>query len=760
MNSIIRTQLHSLILVFVIFCISSTIFAQGDNPNVDALPIEYLQNINYSQNPVPLITTVDGFDNFNLGVNFAEPHMSQNPTNPLQYFNAFNINGTWRTLNGQNWSPSTPSFGFPMRGDPVTAYDSLGNLYYENMYGSGSILGCKVIVSTDNGITWSAAVTSIAGADKNWIAADQTGGPYANYVYTTMTNSGFNGHSIARSTDNGLSWSTMQSFNASPLPGAMVAVGPNVIGGDVSGGAVYVVNNTGGTFNSIYRFYTSNDGGLTWTFKSAQSFSNYVGSNVNGRNSVQNMRTRPYPFIAADNSYGTYRGRLYLVYASNSPSGNGNKPDIYCRYSDDQGATWSSAVTVNDDINSQNNNQWHPSIWCDKQTGKLFVKWMDTRDTPTSDSAYIYASYSEDGGQTFVTNQRMSNQKMRINCSSCGGGGTPRYQGDYDAIVSQDGIAMAVWTDFRNNNFGSYVGYFPDFAMLVSPSNPMVENDNDFTTVTVDVPDVTLYTQDAIFSASLNSTPSNGDITLDFPNGNIISSFPGSVDLRIITSNGPVTLGDYIITITGEGPNGTPVHERNVTLTVFDPIPVELASFNAVIDKNNILLNWKTSTETNNLGFEVQRSSGTEFSKIAFVAGYGTTAEEQTYTYRDEQINAGNYFYRLKQVDYDGSSEYSNTIEVEVTKPLDYELSQNFPNPFNPSTRISYSILEDGLVKLKLYDVLGNEVVSIVDEVKTAGKYEIEFSVESATGGLSSGVYYYTLTSGSFISTKKLILMK
>ena len=111
-------------------------------------------------------------------------------------------------------------------------------------------------------------------------------------------------------------------------------------------------------------------------------------------------------------------------------------------------------------------------------------------------------------------------------------------------------------------------------------------------------------------------------------------------------------------------------------------------------------------------------------------------------------------------MDYDGSSEYSYTIEVEVTKPLDYELSQNFPNPFNPSTRISYSILEDGLVKLKLYDVLGNEVVSIVDEVQTAGKYEIEFSVESATGGLSSGVYYYTLTSGSFISTKKLILMK
>lgn len=185
-------------------------------------------------------------------------------------------------------------------------------------------------------------------------------------------------------------------------------------------------------------------------------------------------------------------------------------------------------------------------------------------------------------------------------------------------------------------------------------------------------------------------------------------------------------------------------------------IPVELVSFSASVSENNVLLNWSTATETNNLGFEVQRSSGTEFKKIGFVAGYGTTVEEQSYTYQDEKINAASYIYRLKQVDYDGTSEYSNTIEVEVTKPIEYALSQNYPNPFNPSTRISYSIPEDGSVKLKLYDVLGNEVASIVNEVQPAGKYEIELSAKA----LSSGVYYYTLTSGTFTSTKKLILMK
>ena len=741
----------SLILLTLFLSANSTLFAQGDNPTVDALPLEWIQNINYSDSELDVITTPDGYDNFNLGVDFAEPHISQNPNDPLQYFNAFNINGAWRTSDGHDWIHSTPAFGFTMRGDPVTAYDSLGNLYYENMYGS-SILGCKVIISTNNGQTWSAAVTSISGNDKNWIAADQTSGPYANYVYTTMSVSG--GHRVARSTDLGVTWASTGTFaSTNRLPGAMVAVGPNVIGGDVPGGAVYVVTNHGSAFASNYTFRTSTDGGATWVLKSTQNFSNYVGSNVNGRNSVQNMRTRPYPFISADNSYGPHRGRLYLVYASNNPAGNGFKPDIFCRYSDDQGATWSSAVTVNDDVNSQNNHQWHPSIWTDKQTGRLFVKWMDTRDTPTSDSAYIYATYSEDGGQTFAPNQRISNAKMRINCTTCGGGGTPRYQGDYDAIVSLDGQAIGVWTDFRAGNFGSYVGYFPDFAMLVSPSTLPINTDGDTVFVSVEVPDVKLYSQDAIFSATVTPTPSNGNIVLDFPLGNTLSSFPGSVDLRIITENN-VTAGTYTLHIQGEGPNGTPVHRRTVTLDVI--VPVELTSFNVLPNKNDVVLNWQTATETNNQGFEIQRRNDGEFEKIGFVAGHGTTTEIQSYIFIHKNVSPGKYSYRLKQMDYDGTSEYSNIVEVEVTQPIEYSLSQNYPNPFNPSTTIAYSIPKDGLVTLKVYDVLGKEVVTLINELQTAGKKNITFDASK----LSSGVYYYQLISGEFTSTKKLILMK
>ena len=559
-------------ILFVItfsFFSSYLLNAQIDDPLTDHVPIEYIKYL--STQPIEgqeaVITDAQGYDNFNLGVAFAEPHLVQNPRNPLQYFASFNTNTAYRTNDAFNWLTNMPSFGTSVNGDPVNAYDSLGNLYYESMF--GGITGCKVIKSTDNGTTWSASVTSVSGRDKNWIAADQTSGPYANYIYTTMTgpSTGSVGN-FARSTNFGATWTQTDTFNTQVLPGMMVAVGPNVLGGsNISGGCVYVVTNSGSSFASTYSFYVSTDGGLNFTLKSAQNFSNYVGTDVSGRNSVQNMRTRPYPFITADNSYGPFRGRLYLVYASNTPSGNGNKPDIFCRYSDNQGATWSSAVVVNDDANTTANNQWHPSIWCDKTSGRLFIKWMDTRDTPTSDSAHIYASYSDNGGVTFAPNQKITTAKMKINCSTCGGGGTPRYQGDYDAITAIDNQAMLVWTDFRAGTFGSYVGFFPDYAMLVSPAADTLLNDQDSVLITVSIPGVKLYTNVVTFSSQISPSPSAGSINISFPSGNTISSFPNSIPIKVKIS-GPATAGIYTITITGAGPNGTPVHKRTFTLTV------------------------------------------------------------------------------------------------------------------------------------------------------------------------------------------------
>ncbi len=152
--------------------------------------------------------------------------------------------------------------------------------------------------------------------------------------------------------------------------------------------------------------------------------------------------------------------------------------------------------------------------------------------------------------------------------------------------------------------------------------------------------------------------------------------------------------------------------------------------------------------------------------KIGFVTGHGTTTEPQFYSFTDESVPSGEYQYRLKQIDFDGSFEYSEIVEVEIEAPTEFSLEQNYPNPFNPITKIKYTISSvtlrqaqsDILVTLKVYDVLGNEVATLVNEEKPAGEYEVEFSDKSE--GLPSGIYFYQLAAGNFLQTKKMILMK
>ncbi len=185
-------------------------------------------------------------------------------------------------------------------------------------------------------------------------------------------------------------------------------------------------------------------------------------------------------------------------------------------------------------------------------------------------------------------------------------------------------------------------------------------------------------------------------------------------------------------------------------------MPVELTSFAATADNGVVELSWITATETNNRGFEVQRSNGNAYETIAFVAGHGTTTEPQAYSYSDRSVNDGSYSYRLKQIDFNGTFEYSIVIEVDITIPLEYSLEQNYPNPFNPSTTIKYSIPEDGFVKLAVYNMLGEEVATIVNTTQKAGRYEVNFNASK----LSSGVYVYRIEAANFTASKKLMLMK
>ena len=195
--------------------------------------------------------------------------------------------------------------------------------------------------------------------------------------------------------------------------------------------------------------------------------------------------------------------------------------------------------------------------------------------------------------------------------------------------------------------------------------------------------------------------------------------------------------------------------------------PVELTSFSVFADEDNVLLNWNTATETNNKGFEVQRSESkdqkTEWKTAGFVVGNGTSTQTHSYSFTDKNVVSGKYYYRLNQIDFDGTSEYSKEVEVSVNAPAVFALQQNYPNPFNPATIIRYSIPADQHVRLNIYNLLGQKVVTLIDGVQKAGQHEVNFNASNLPAGrqgFASGLYFYKLEAGENSSIKKMILMK
>ncbi len=191
-------------------------------------------------------------------------------------------------------------------------------------------------------------------------------------------------------------------------------------------------------------------------------------------------------------------------------------------------------------------------------------------------------------------------------------------------------------------------------------------------------------------------------------------------------------------------------------------IPVELVSFTAESEGDKVVLMWQTATETNNSGFEIQKSEKsnvngqTVWEKVTFVDGRGTTTEVTNYTYNDKVVKPGTYLYRLKQIDFDGTVAYSPEVEIDVTGPEEFALFQNYPNPFNPTTTIKFSLPKKANVKLIVYNAVGQVVVELINKTMEQGYHQVQF----AAGDYTSGVYYYRLKTSEFTSIKKMLLLK
>ena len=192
-----------------------------------------------------------------------------------------------------------------------------------------------------------------------------------------------------------------------------------------------------------------------------------------------------------------------------------------------------------------------------------------------------------------------------------------------------------------------------------------------------------------------------------------------------------------------------------------EPLPVELSTFTAVQIGSEVLLKWTTETEINNFGFDVERTvklngSANYWNKIGFVEGNGNSNSPTVYSFTDNPAIGSKYYYRLKQIDSDGQTEYSDVISIDLNIPNHFALYQNYPNPFNPITSITYSLPIDGKVSIKIYDVLGSEIRTLVNENQKVGVYTIPFNGND----LSSGIYICRFNLDDHSLSIKMILMK
>ena len=536
------------------------------------------------------------------------------------------------------------------------------------------------------------------------------------------------------STDGGQSWSVSQLL-PQIIPGALLSSDP-VVGVDLSGNFyIYTISLNDNTGN-----------GELWVFKSTDEGKTF--------DKVYQMANAPSSFEDKEwatsdlNSSSPFANNLYCSWTRFYPS-----TQILLVRSTDEGVTWSSPVTVSDQSAVQGS---FPAVG---PNGELYVTWLGYNVTDK-----IMFDKSTDGGVTFGTDIIISNATnswfphMAVDLS-----GGPR-----------NGYIYVTWGDDRNGDDDAFLSYSSDGGDTWS--SPMTVNNDPggegklqfWPSVAIsELGEISIIFYDTRNTVNNNfieayiARSTDGGVT--FTN-ELMSTEPSPTS----TPNGDVRFGDYI-GIDAYGGYVVPIwtderaggYDMDIYTAVVNPLlPVELTNFAARIVDGNTILEWSTATETNNLGFEIQRSFNNNkndggWFTAGFVNGHGTTTSPQKYSFTDRGLGTTVY-YRLKQIDFNGTYQYSEVLKVNSVSINTIALEQNYPNPFNPSTKIKYQVANDGVVSLKVYNSLGEEVAALVNSYQPAGSFEADFDGSNLTGG----VYFYKLQTGDYVITKKMILLR
>jgi len=640
-----------LILLFML--ITAAAFSQIDpsqyNPNYVPLPLKKVVPKVYATEPYGLdvVVSVGAFDNYKVTTTpgFAETHIAVNPKNPLNFIAGDNrsvvaSSNVYVTTNGGvTWANITTSIS---QGDPVFAFDSLGNAYYTVLNN-----GVRVWKSTNGGLNWTnlGNAFSNSSADKQWVACDQTAGPYSNYVYLTYTDFSVTPAPIRfyRSTNGGTSWSSPLQLSTASSQGSNIAVGPD--------GRVVVCWSQGGAASKY-----STDGGATFSSQvQAASFTEPgVYNSTFGRYVLKgDIRVNGFPQIACDLSNGPYKGRYYINYSAN-PLGPDNA-DVFVVKSTDKGVTWNnlSPVRVNDDATT--NDQWMSDISVDNQ-GRVWVYWYDSRNDASNMQTEAYGAVSTDGGETF-TNFKISNQSFNpSNVKQSQGTGQAYYIGDYHSIAGIT-VTMPFWMDGRSSTLDDYSAYLPDYGISFSKPIDSI-NVNSSRQNRLRLPSMGPMTGPINFTASVTNPPGAGTITVSLANGGVVNNFPDSLIINQTVSAG-VPFGTYNVQITGTEPGGVRNHTRTYQLVV-SPLVGISENENTTPVKYALEQNYPNPfNPVTKINYSVEKAGFVKLTvfdvtgrEVKSLVNGNVNAGSYSIEFDAAKLNSGMYFYKLEAGDF------------------------------------------------------------------------------------------------------------
>ncbi len=706
--------------------------------------------------------------------------------------NLYASNWSYQIFHSSNYGNSwIPMVSLPGR---VVSFAFSGNIIYAGSWGFG------VFNSTDNGESWIALNNGLTDLSIGVVAVNG--------------NKIFAGHyyGLAVSTNNGQSWTDVNVINGHPVND--IAINGNNIFAASYGGGIFLSTNNGDS-------WVERNNGLSTLFAVCLAYSNdniiaatgglgsgvYISSN-NGGNwtniGLSGIRIRDIVtsenniFVGCDNGVvlSTNNGGKLIIRNQGFIYGN----DIVCllivnnyifsgtwyeslwRRSLSE-ITWENLI-VNGDFTGGNTGFFSQYVYCNTnecvglggplhyavgQDARFFNGIWNGKDHTTGSGNFLIAEAA------IEDNIYVWKQTIPVNINSC-------YTFSFWLSSMEYNTSSDYPAEIKILINGIQAGH-----TMVAPRdtntwapNSIVWNSGSDTTCTIEIVDLKFNSyghgfgiDDISFIEGDNNYSIYGPVAIPVDDsGKFYVSSANTGNWNIVNMFGTQAYiqsdsnGDSVIVSAGNHPGRFVLYyedtDNNILCThqvyVDYVLPVELASYTSTINQRNVTLNWVTSLETNNSGFDIERKSVTfDWSNAGFVAGNGTVTYPVNYSFTDRDLASGVYSYRLKQIDINGNFHYFNlNNEVIIGIPSKFEVYQNYPNPFNPSTKISFDLPVDSKVNVTVFDLTGKKIVTLVDEVKTAGYYTDDFNASN----LSSGIYFYRVSAGNYTATKKMMLIR